>query len=99
MYLAKTRFTFIFNNFACLSPKTFSDYGGLNVKGVAAGERFLSALQDVADPERKRKIIGSEFIEVFQEEAAKLGKVDFLSCNTSSRRRSPKTTTQAVWKG
>jgi GMP synthase (glutamine-hydrolysing) len=58
--------------------RTFSDYGELNVKGVAAGERFLDALQDVADPERKRKIIGREFIEVFQEEAAKLGKVDFL---------------------
>ena len=57
---------------------TFDDYGQLNVKGVAAGERFLAALQDVADPERKRKIIGYEFIEVFQEEAAKLGKVDFL---------------------
>jgi GMP synthase (glutamine-hydrolysing) len=58
--------------------RTFDDYGELNVKGVAAGERFLSALQDVADPERKRKIIGREFIEVFQDEAAKLGKVDFL---------------------
>ncbi|MGH9752337.1 MAG: glutamine-hydrolyzing GMP synthase [Blastocatellia bacterium] len=58
--------------------RTFDDLGGLNVKGVAAGERFLSALQDVSDPERKRKIIGREFIEVFQEEAAKLGKVDFL---------------------
>jgi GMP synthase (glutamine-hydrolysing) len=57
---------------------TFDDLGGLNVKGVAAGERFLSALQGVADPERKRKIIGREFIEVFQEEATKLGKVDFL---------------------
>lgn len=56
----------------------FADYGKLNVKGVAAGERFLSALSDVADPERKRKIIGYEFIEVFQEEAAKLGQVDFL---------------------
>lgn len=57
---------------------TFNDHGELNVKGVAAGERFLSALQGVADPERKRKIIGYEFIDVFQEEAAKLGKVDFL---------------------
>jgi GMP synthase (glutamine-hydrolysing) len=57
---------------------TFNDYGALSVKGVAAGERFLSALKDVADPERKRKIIGHEFIEVFQEEATKLGKVDFL---------------------
>lgn len=58
--------------------ETFDDYGKLSVKGVAAGERFLSALQEVADPERKRKVIGYEFIEVFQEEAAKLGKVDFL---------------------
>ncbi len=58
--------------------RTLKDYGELNVIGVAAGERFLSALQGVADPERKRKIIGYEFIEVFQEEAAKLGEVDFL---------------------
>jgi len=56
----------------------FADYGQLNVKGVAAGERFLSALKDVVDPERKRKIIGHEFIEVFQDEAARLGEVDFL---------------------
>ncbi len=58
--------------------QTFNGYSELNVKGVAAGERFLSALQGVADPERKRKIIGREFVEVFQEEAAKLGKIDFL---------------------
>ncbi len=57
---------------------SFADYGELNVKGVAAGERFLTSLQGVADPEKKRKIIGREFIEVFQEEAAKLGEVDFL---------------------
>jgi len=58
--------------------EAFRDYGELNVKGVGAGERFLSALKDVADPERKRKIIGNEFIEVFQEEASALGEVDFL---------------------
>ncbi|HST20222.1 MAG TPA: glutamine-hydrolyzing GMP synthase, partial [Blastocatellia bacterium] len=50
----------------------------LNVVGVAAGERFLTRLAGVTDPERKRKIIGNEFIEVFQEEARKLGQVDFL---------------------
>jgi GMP synthase (glutamine-hydrolysing) len=50
----------------------------LNVIGVRAGERFLSRLKDVTDPERKRKIIGEVFIDVFQEEAAKLGPVDFL---------------------
>jgi GMP synthase (glutamine-hydrolysing) len=57
---------------------SFKDYGKLKVKGVAAGERFLTALAGVADPERKRKIIGREFIEVFQEEAANLGRIDFL---------------------
>lgn len=50
----------------------------LNVVGVAAGERFLTKLSAVSDPERKRKIIGNEFIEIFQEEARKLGAVDFL---------------------
>ncbi len=50
----------------------------LNVTGVAAGERFLGELEGVADPERKRKIIGREFIEVFQHEAAKLDRVEFL---------------------
>ena len=50
----------------------------LNVIGVAAGERFLTRLAGVTDPEQKRKIIGNEFIEVFQEEARKLGRVDYL---------------------
>ncbi|HYV06631.1 MAG TPA: glutamine-hydrolyzing GMP synthase [Blastocatellia bacterium] len=50
----------------------------LNVIGVAAGERFLTRLAGVSDPELKRKIIGNEFIEIFQEEARKLGEVDFL---------------------
>jgi GMP synthase (glutamine-hydrolysing) len=50
----------------------------LNVVGVAAGERFLGKLARVEDPERKRKLIGYEFIEVFQEEASKLDEVDYL---------------------
>jgi GMP synthase (glutamine-hydrolysing) len=50
----------------------------LNVIGVAAGERFLTRLAGVSDPERKRKIIGNEFIEIFQEEARRLGPVDYL---------------------
>ena len=50
----------------------------LNVVGVAAGERFLTRLAGIVDPERKRKIIGNEFIEIFQEEARKLGHEDFL---------------------
>ncbi len=56
----------------------FKQFGGLRIRGVAASERFLNALKDEADPERKRKIIGYEFIEVFQDEAVKLGHVDFL---------------------
>ncbi len=45
---------------------------------VNAQERFLKRLAGVTDPEEKRKIIGSEFIRVFEDEAKKLGKVDFL---------------------
>lgn len=45
-------------------------------------ERFLTGLAGVIDPERKRKIIGEEFINVFDEEASKLGVVDFLTQGT-----------------
>ncbi len=58
--------------------KTFKQFDELQIKGIAAGERFLTKLKAESDPERKRKIIGYEFIEVFQEEATKLGQVDFL---------------------
>jgi GMP synthase (glutamine-hydrolysing) len=55
---------------------------GLNVVAVDAGARFLSKLAGVTDPEKKRKIIGNEFIEVFDQEAHRLeqqmGKVDWL---------------------
>lgn len=50
----------------------------LKVIRVNASERFLGKLSAVSDPETKRKIIGHEFIEVFTEEAKKLGKMDFL---------------------
>jgi len=50
----------------------------LNVVPVDAARRFLDALAGVADPEAKRKIIGQLFIEVFEAEARKLGRVDFL---------------------
>ena len=49
---------------------------------VDAAERFLRALAGVIDPERKRRIIGHEFIAVFEEEARKLGQVDFLAQGT-----------------
>ncbi|MDL2214387.1 glutamine-hydrolyzing GMP synthase [Clostridia bacterium OttesenSCG-928-O13] len=50
----------------------------LNVTRVNAGDRFLAGLAGVTDPEQKRKFIGAEFIEVFTEEAKKLGQMDFL---------------------
>ena len=50
----------------------------LNFIRVNAKDRFYSRLKGVTEPERKRKIIGEEFIRVFEEEAKKIGKVDFL---------------------
>jgi GMP synthase (glutamine-hydrolysing) len=50
----------------------------MNLIRVNAQERFLGKLEGVSDPERKRKIIGEEFIRVFEEEANKLGQIDFL---------------------
>ncbi|GAA0368700.1 glutamine-hydrolyzing GMP synthase [Alkalibacterium iburiense] len=55
---------------------------GLNIIRVDAKNRFLSKLKGVSDPETKRKIIGNEFIEVFNDEASKLEHVDFLSQGT-----------------
>ncbi len=51
---------------------------GLPVVGVDAGQRFLEALRGVTDPEEKRRRIGNLFIRIFEEEARKLGKVEFL---------------------
>ncbi len=55
---------------------------GLNLTVVDASARFLERLRGVEDPERKRKIIGHTFIEVFDEESRKLGHVDFLAQGT-----------------
>jgi GMP synthase (glutamine-hydrolysing) len=55
---------------------------GLNVKGVDAGERFLSELAGVEDPEKKRKIIGRVFIEVFEHEANNHPEVKWLAQGT-----------------
>ena len=54
----------------------------VDVRRVNAGPRFLSRLAGVTEPEHKRKIIGEEFIRVFEEEAKKIGKVDFLAQGT-----------------
>ncbi|MFC1955072.1 glutamine-hydrolyzing GMP synthase [Chloroflexota bacterium] len=55
---------------------------GMNIIYVDASDRFLEHLKGVIDPEQKRKIIGGEFIRVFEEEADKIGKVDFLAQGT-----------------
>ena len=55
---------------------------GLNVIGVRAGNKFLSDLKGVTEPEKKRKIIGRDFIEVFDEEAQKLTDVKWLAQGT-----------------
>lgn len=54
----------------------------LRVVGVDASERFLRALRSVVSPERKRKIIGRVFIDIFREESRKLGRVRFLAQGT-----------------
>jgi GMP synthase (glutamine-hydrolysing) len=54
----------------------------INLIRVDAEARFLDKLAGVTDPEKKRKIIGEEFIRVFEEEAKKIGKVDFLAQGT-----------------
>jgi len=58
--------------------RTFTQYYDINLITVDASQRFLSRLAGVTEPERKRKIIGEEFIRVFEDEAKKLGRVDFL---------------------
>ena len=55
---------------------------GMNLIRVNAKERFLERLQGVTEPERKRKIIGEEFIRVFEDEAKSLGKIDVLAQGT-----------------
>ena len=61
---------------------TFEKYLNVNLVFSESTERFLGALKRVTDPEQKRKIIGNEFINVFDEEAAELGQVDFLTQGT-----------------
>ncbi len=61
---------------------TFQRNLKMNIIYVDATERFLKHLEGVVDPERKRRVVGEEFIRVFEEEAAKLGQVDFLAQGT-----------------
>jgi len=61
---------------------TFGRHLGVNVIRVNAAERFFAALEGVADPEEKRKIIGREFIAVFDEQARELAGIDWLAQGT-----------------
>ncbi|MGH8610634.1 MAG: glutamine-hydrolyzing GMP synthase [Gammaproteobacteria bacterium] len=61
---------------------TFAQHLGMKVIHVDAEERFLEALADVTDPEQKRKIIGRVFIEVFEQEARRMGTVQWLAQGT-----------------
>ncbi|MEW6646031.1 MAG: glutamine-hydrolyzing GMP synthase [Pseudomonadota bacterium] len=61
---------------------TFAEHMGVRVIRVDAEQRFLSALAGVTDPEKKRKIIGNLFVEVFEEEAAKLKNAKWLAQGT-----------------
>jgi len=62
--------------------KVFRDNFKINLKYVDAEELFLNKLEGVTDPEKKRKIIGNTFIEVFEKESQKLGDVDFFAQGT-----------------
>lgn len=62
--------------------ETFADRFNMNFIKIDAQDRFLNKLEGVSDPEEKRKIIGNEFIYVFDDEAAKLEGIDFLAQGT-----------------
>jgi GMP synthase (glutamine-hydrolysing) len=71
--LRKNEFTDVMRDYECL---------GLNVIGVDASEKFLSDLEGVTEPEKKRKIIGRDFIEVFNEQARKITDAKWLAQGT-----------------
>jgi GMP synthase (glutamine-hydrolysing) len=61
---------------------TFKRNLKMDVVYIDATDRFLERLKGVTDPEQKRHLVGNEFIQIFEEEAAKLGKIDFLAQGT-----------------
>ncbi|MEE3448778.1 MAG: glutamine-hydrolyzing GMP synthase, partial [Bacteroidales bacterium] len=71
--LRKNEFQEVLKDYECL---------GLNVKGVDASEKFYADLKGVEEPEKKRKIIGKDFIDVFNEEAQKIDGVKWLGQGT-----------------
>ena len=67
---------------ARLVKEVFTSHFPVHLVAVDAAERFLGKLRGVTDPEQKRKIIGAEFVAVFREEAAKLGKLEHFAQGT-----------------
>lgn len=65
-----------------LLRQTFESNLGMNLVMVDARERFVRRLAGIEDPEEKRRIIGDEFIRVFEEEASRIGRIDFLTQGT-----------------
>jgi GMP synthase (glutamine-hydrolysing) len=61
---------------------TFQNEFSIKVHYINAKDRFLSAIKGVVDPEQKRKVIGNEFIRVFEEESKKIGPFDYLAQGT-----------------
>ncbi len=61
---------------------TFKRNLKMDIVYVDAADRFLEQLEGVSDPEKKRHLVGNEFIQIFEEEAAKLGKINFLAQGT-----------------
>lgn len=62
--------------------QVFRDHFKIDLRVAKAGPRFLKALKGVTDPEKKRKVIGKVFIDVFEDSIKKIGKVDFLAQGT-----------------
>ncbi len=62
--------------------RTFRQHLKMNLIHVDAADRFLAALENVTDPEEKRRVVGETFIRVFEDEAKSLGQVDFLAQGT-----------------
>lgn len=62
--------------------KTFQKHFHINLRYVNAEKRFLKTLKGVTDPEKKRKVIGHEFIRTFEEEARKMGRIGYLAQGT-----------------
>lgn len=69
---------FMRKNESAQVKKTFTEQFHLNLDFVDARERFQTKIQGISDPEKKRKGIGGEFIRLFEDEARKLGIIDFL---------------------